>query len=877
MNDYLEVHGETSGDVADSKAEQFLERSRSSSFSSHIGSSADEQDDSHGVYSAYDMSGRSPYGSALSRRYSQSSLSSSSASWQPSSASLSHQFVKAFKESGTRLSSPPDESCEAYFSPQGLALDQSDTAIYVGRAAPQDSSGNAQQPVFTSRFTVHADENKKRRHVQDQRKADKNSQVYSSRPVSTLEKSSAESTLGATVTLRSKDDRQLSGVSRTPSVKDLAKRFSGNFSSLEAPQDGFTRSDPRIVKAETWPKVAYLPANSDQQSGDDDSEIVPPKPPYPHTLFEHAPPRGSDEGAPPKPPLPSKSSEWGLPTAPARPIHYPDRKLSDPRESKVVASVEMFVNAKPERKTSLGSRDASRSECSSYGELKNSDVMVSQLIKLHEDRIASHAKSAFAASHLQIHLKRPGPEWVPLWKGEAECAPDSLQIAPDQAWQVYPYADEVENGNGVTRANEAFTGPVEPTRTACYELLTQHDHRVDPVEDADVPDKNHQIQERQTIKERPRVKRHRTIGVVGYRQQADRTAETKPKRHTAIGIVTAGNWAQNVDPAADSGLEEHIGEGPFEAVPSPLERGIHDKDSESFEDSVFVDPAERDHKRGARLFPNNFDRVECSFHVDGETEQSVPLGVSSQDVGPDRVEDSEQVVEPTIAVFVKATKEEEPQPKTDVDAKASKGVSRKESRKPRLDFSSRTYHHSKTVPVAQVSPVSPSPSGDRKTTQVVSPLQTNHSAREMYETRLALWNLIPSSPAQQNYEVQSPEAVCTDSSAKQTPELTATNASEVDAKPRPSVVHNGDAFDAQRQEPYEDVIERLKREKQEVIEKHESDKREWKRKYEEQKKVANAYQKLEDRYRRRVHELQEALANCTCQNSFPMEDSTRNK
>ena len=40
--------------------------------------------------------------------------------------------------------------------------------------------------------------------------------------------------------------------------------------------------------------------------------------------------------------------------------------------------------------------------------------------------------------------------------------------------------------------------------------------------------------------------------------------------------------------------------------------------------------------------------------------------------------------------------------------------------------------------------------------------------------------------------------------------------------------------------------------------------RDWKRKYEEQQKVANAYQKLEDRYRRRVEELQGTLLQCRC-------------
>ena len=70
------------------------------------------------------------------------------------------------------------------------------------------------------------------------------------------------------------------------------------------------------------------------------------------------------------------------------------------------------------------------------------------------------------------------------------------------------------------------------------------------------------------------------------------------------------------------------------------------------------------------------------------------------------------------------------------------------------------------------------------------------------------------------------------------------------------------------EEYYLQVIEKLKNENKQLLAKHDSEKRELKQKYEEQRKVANAYQKLEDRYRRRVHELQEALSGCTCQSPF---------
>ena len=75
-------------------------------------------------------------------------------------------------------------------------------------------------------------------------------------------------------------------------------------------------------------------------------------------------------------------------------------------------------------------------------------------------------------------------------------------------------------------------------------------------------------------------------------------------------------------------------------------------------------------------------------------------------------------------------------------------------------------------------------------------------------------------------------------------------------------------FHQDLEEYYLQVIEKLKNENKQLLAKHDSEKRELKQKYEEQRKVANAYQKLEDRYRRRVHELQEALSGCTCQSPF---------
>lgn len=76
-----------------------MSRSLSSSISSHVGSMEERDAEHHGVYSAYDVASRSPYSGAVQRRFSQSSLSSSSASWNQSNPSLGYQTPKTSRES----------------------------------------------------------------------------------------------------------------------------------------------------------------------------------------------------------------------------------------------------------------------------------------------------------------------------------------------------------------------------------------------------------------------------------------------------------------------------------------------------------------------------------------------------------------------------------------------------------------------------------------------------------------------------------------------------------------------------------------------------------------------------------------------------------
>lgn len=65
------------------------------------------------------------------------------------------------------------------------------------------------------------------------------------------------------------------------------------------------------------------------------------------------------------------------------------------------------------------------------------------------------------------------------------------------------------------------------------------------------------------------------------------------------------------------------------------------------------------------------------------------------------------------------------------------------------------------------------------------------------------------------------------------------------------------------------------KERKELELKLEKEKQVMQRKLDEQKKVANAYQKLEDRYRRKVYELQKALHTCTCNKGKGAADTTQ--
>ena len=131
-------------------------------------------------------------------------------------------------------------------------------------------------------------------------------------------------------------------------------------------------------------------------------------------------------------------------------------------------------------------------------------------------------------------------------------------------------------------------------------------------------------------------------------------------------------------------------------------------------------------------------------------------------------------------------------------------------------------------------------------------LGKTRTTREMYEERLARINLVPLDVSEKRFATQ--EVVNSLCSSLESFALdTSCN------------IHN------LNKNEYLDKLKIcvkqmnvLKQQKEDLEKNFERERRDWKRKYEEQQKVANAYQKLEDRYRRQVQELQEALKLCRC-------------
>ena len=877
--------------LRDRRSRQYeLSRSLSSSFSSQVGSSADEGErDHHGVDSAYDMTERSPYGSLVLRRFSQSSLSSSSASWQQSTNSLSHHAVRGQWGSGSLGSSSPDKfhrhrehhrqtvHKEVFLkkSPKISEHISSTNATFIS-AAPA-----MQYPGHTIRVNAqpHRSHNP---HVYVQATPySSGHHVTTSVPIRSYNHNVTDSADGVTqvfpsVTQVTSVPAQSSRNSRTrddedgqvsPSVKNLAKRFSGEFFG-ESFEELYEMNDRerRRVKAQTWPKFVYVHSPKDRVvhvEKDHDFDMAPPKPPYPQSIVEDMAVIETNVE-----PRISRNEADG-------PLRASDKTYT-------VTAHEQWNNID-------GSLSADM--------LASHRLSLQELIKLHEDEIAKHAQSAKATAHAQIYLKRPlnekarnvqSPQTSPRevsfdgnWGGAPQTTPKQFAVVNRVVDSRKPVVSQYE--------------PVERTPIKVFEVTDK----------GSTPSVNSEMRERSPVK----AKRHRTIGVVGFRQQIDRIsegkAENKPKRHTAIGIVSvkAVETSERQLVKEETCVVSHAGYGmnmaPEKGVDS-LENGqrnnvdLLNQDSRQPPTNLRVikrkeyDRAGRTELQDVDINDEVFERDETSIQF-VRSEGVVQVRPESEHNRERNTARSDELAKGEGLTRIAVASPEKPgQPVEPVSSQSSNlHFHKSDGRMWSVPVSSRAYNYpkpyaiSKAVPVAQVSPVSPALEQSSRATLTKDnlteplPLSRSQSAREMYETRLALWNLYPldSSPAMHSSEtsgntpLQEKIVVETERNrvgsgkALDAPEDTMIHEVETKNEPRGFAWHN-------KEEYYLNFIEKLKNENKDLVTNHEAEKRELRQKYEEQRKVANAYQKLEDRYRRRVHELQEALAGCTCQSPF---------
>ena len=860
-------------------------RSLSSSYSSQVGSSADEGErDHHGVYSAYDMTERSPYGSLVLRRYSQSSLSSSSASWQQSTNSLSHHAVRGQWGSGSLGYSSPDK----FHGHRDHQRQTTHKAVFLKQSPKISEHVSPTNATFISAEpTDHFSGQRIRVNAQPHRSH--NPRVYAqatpysssqhnttSVPARSYSHSVTHSSDSVTQVFpnvtqvsvtHEQEDKQLS-----PSVKDLAKRFSGEFfsESFEELQYQMDERDRRKVKAQTWPKFAYVHSPKDRVvrvEKEHSFDEAPPKPPYPQSIVEDM-----------------AVIETNVESRIIR--NEADSLLRTSDKSYIVPGHEQWSSAD-------GALNADM--------LASHRLSLQELIKIHENEIAKQAKSAMATAHAQIYLKRPPNECKVRNVQSPQMSP--RENSWDRKWDGAPQSNQKQFGT-VNRDNRKSV-------VAQYEVTDLKPVDRAPIKVIEVTEKgsttsvNSEMRERLPVK----AKRHRTIGVVGFRQQIDRVseekAENKPKRHTAIGIVSVKAVAtpERQLVKEETVIVSHAGYG----LNMADEKGLDGLDSGQRDNAELSNQDSRQPTGNLRIKKHK----EYDFHPDrvkrtdmqsedaldevflrDETTMPVVRSQGVVQVRPDSdhtrerktARSDEMAKGEGLTRIAVASPDKPSQPVEPVSTQPSNlHFHKSDARTWSVPVSSQAYNYpkpytiSKAVPVAQVSPVSPALEQTSRATlskdnlAEPSPLSRSQSAREMYETRLALWNLYPPDT--------SPEIHSTETSGNTTSQEKIIAETEPIRLGSEKVLHAPEQTSIRENEPravprqdieeyYLNLIEKLKNENKDFISKHEVEKRELRQKYEEQRKVANAYQKLEDRYRRRVHELQEALSGCTCQSPF---------
>ena len=599
-----------------------MSRSLSSSVSSYVDSVEEQDAEHHGVYSAYDVASRSPYSGLAHRHFSQSSLSSSSASWNHSNPSLGHLTPKTSRESihqsflHGKTSEPLDhwdrksfaelppvsetgahqlkntntnsiKHVKSSISPQEQSF-SSTCNIHLSKistsAAPVLEQSN--KPTVTnnhlspeptsqlhlSNVTSHRTE-KRINHKYSGETHDEDDQVESSAkhsPEGAVFQSQSYSGLGINSESPSQDlpvthgsysegilsqsneyqrqkkqesqnisvmhaastaveSYQTPLKSNSPSVKDLAKRFSG-FHGEEG------HGDMRKVKAETWPKLVlvhsasyheneltkYTVHSENSLSGDaasiskgmnsrsesrnqhktnlvntDERQnlIVINAERSNSQHFELEENNGVTSKSKTiildKEKLPkavtvqsSEVKEFEESISSSNVVYrrnevknrvegkQPQKVLPRPKSFPVVSRNELITLRSD---ASHSTQDSVNSEGVSHR------LSLQELIRLHEDRIATHAQSARASSHTQIYLKRPISDLFSIKSSEkAEQSPgvndqQRVTLCNHDPNELAAKQSEDLPKNGELRSSHIEIKEVEPTSSSQIKVIELSD------------------------------------------------------------------------------------------------------------------------------------------------------------------------------------------------------------------------------------------------------------------------------------------------------------------------------------------------------------------------------------------------------------------
>ncbi|XP_032236112.2 uncharacterized protein LOC5510988 [Nematostella vectensis] len=882
------------------KAGQCLSRSLSSSLSSHVGSS-DEKEDYQGIYSAYDMTGRSPYGSSISRRYSQSSLSSSNTSWQHSS---SHNI----KELPSLLGSAPERI--HHRSPVHNSNHENFKITDFNRIEKTPPSVPPKPTRFSASCTIKLSSRSKDGaqgeavYERTESSSPNSPRGYQTRKAVPVIDFTKPSTVVA---------MPVKGPEVKPSVREMAKRFSANVTHVSSECHSRIDDDTRRVKTETWPKVVSVVP----QEGTSPIEV----------------PRGTDTPA-------QVHHQPGL-TYTAHDGTVVQLRQKDDTRKEDLASHRLSLQELillHEEQIALHTRSA-QATVQMYLKRSASDVG-----RRPEPGIYGQNSKADTRRYSETHMGHSIENTFVTSAGELDL---KLEIKkPETKKPEYEVREMTSPRNSpfkVIELTDKSTGSISSSRER---LPRMKRHRT-----IGIVGFRHQIDRTLDAKTQSKPKRHTAIGIVNLEAISMSHLDSSDVAFNTTRPKSAG--PELISPEDDELVtkvnvnEERFPPKVFDfETPTSLQthqepeatQKVMDDVEVSVETPVVLEQAQESYSSVPKMDLNE---------EDGPVGPPTIRKYQPKPSQPDYVQptDGEKKIEEVRRTTLSPNRDTPPSIKSPVVELHKSGVARyramvsaPQSDGNALDSTSPitdTAQITPSRPVVTSSPLSASANVSPKTVAEVIPVPRHSgiskfpdtktslafkaprdpcsfgnkiqekkqsglspyephmfqlsgikyqdktslsvtppeplSAQEMYQTRLAMWNLIPgwegsnsSTSRDGSRERLSKEHPLRDA----TPRGSRTKMSEERGKHHIDDNDNHKALHQRTEEYYMNIIDRLKRDYQSLKEKSETEKREFRQMYEEQKKVANAYQKLEDRYRRRVHELQDALAGCTCKGTL---------